>query len=246
VGRAGKVDLAMRRLRIDRLCAGALIGSAAVLLLASCGATSQTHSAAPRIVIVDRPAPGWLARELRHTYEPIAPCARPCSPVLRQAHDHVVMLHRKTVLAKDASPRAVAEATLTGGRSVTFYLYRTETGQLCDYVSVASGSRPISGSLTPGLPCVPGAPCGAICLTQLHCCGANVIVGTVTARATELGMTFGDDNSSVRVRLDQPRLPGRPKRRLFVYDLRHHGYGDPIGLFANGKRIATASVSGLG
>jgi hypothetical protein len=35
-------------------------------------------------------------------------------------------------------------------------------------------------------------------------------------------------------------------RRLFVYDLRHHGYGDPIRLFANGKQIATASVSGLG
>jgi hypothetical protein len=196
-------------------------------------------------VKVDRAAPAWIVRELRHTYEPIEPCPRPCSPVLRRARDQVVLLHRSTALAPGALPRAVAEAKLADGQTVTFYLYRSQTGQLCDDVSVTSVARPITGGLTPGLPCVPGAPCGSICLMQLHCCGANVIVGTVTVRALELGAAF-DDNSNARYRLDEPRVPGRPMRRFFVLDLRPHDYADPIRLFAHGKVIATGSVNGLG
>jgi hypothetical protein len=222
---------------------------AAILLLAGCGGSTHSRapsSAAPRIVEVDRAAPGWIVHELRHTYEPFPHCPRPCPAVLRRSREHVLLLHRSTALAPGTLPRAVAEAKLVGGQKVTFYLYRSQTGQLCDDVSVTAGSRPVTGGLTPGLPCVPGAPCGAICLEQLHCCGANVLVGTVAARAQELGTTFDDEEGSARYRLDEPLVPGRPARRFFVLDLRPHGYADPVRLYAGHKTIATGSVSGLG
>jgi hypothetical protein len=129
---------------------------------------------------------------------------------------------------------------------VTFYLYRSRTGQLCDDVSVDSGDQPLTGALTPGLPCVPGRPCGPICLTQLHCCGVNLIVGTVTTRAQELRSTFDDDGSPARLRLDGLVVPGVPTRRFVVFDIRPHDFVDPVRLFAGGKQIAVGSVSGVG
>jgi hypothetical protein len=221
--------------------AGAL-AVAALSLLGGCG---SAHSKLPLIAKVDRAAPAGLAQELRHTYEPLQGCVgRSCRPFLRRVHDDDVLLHRSTALAPGTLPRAVAEAKLDG-QTVTLYLYRSQTGQLCDYATVTGPTGPITGGLTPGLPCVPGRPCGAICLMQLHCCGANVIVGTVTTRADELRTMF-DDNTTARYRLDQLPVPGRPARRFFVLDLRPHDFADPVRLFANGRLIASTSVAGLG
>ena len=72
-----------------------------------------------------------------------------------------------------------------------------------------------------------------------------MIVGTVTARAQELGATF-DDNGKARYRLDGPSVPGRSTRRFVVLDVRPHDYADPVRLFVDGKVIVTGSVSGLG
>src|SRR5438132_6200368 len=121
-----------------------VLAAAALLLLSSCGGTNSTRprpgsrSRAATIAKVDRAAPAWIVDELRHTYEPIEPCPRPCPRVLPRAHEHVVLLHRSTALAPGALPRAVAEAKLAHGQTVTFYLYRSQTGQLCDDVSVTA------------------------------------------------------------------------------------------------------------
>jgi hypothetical protein len=232
--------------------AAAAAAGAAILLLAGCGggthspAASSAPSAAATIVKVGHGAPAWIVHELRHTYEPFPRCPRPCPAFLRRSREHVLLLHRSTALAPGTLPRAVAEARLVDGQRVTFYLYRSQTGQLCDDVSVTSGSRPVAGGLTPGLPCVPGAPCGAICLEQIHCCGVNVLVGTVAARAQELGAAFDDGAAAARYRLDEPLVPGRAARRFFVLDLRPHGYADPVRLYVGHRTIATGSVSGLG
>src|SRR5438876_9990383 len=91
-----------------------VLAAAALLLLSSCG--GGTNSTRPRpgsrsraatIAKVDRAAPAWIVDELRHTYEPIEPCPRPCPRVLRRAHEHVVLLHRSAALAPGALPRAV-------------------------------------------------------------------------------------------------------------------------------------------
>jgi hypothetical protein len=165
--------------------------------------------------------------------------------VLRRAHENVVRMHRRTVLARGAFPHPAVQARFPSGEVANWYLYRSAAGLLCDDVTITSGDRPISGALTPGLPCVPGAPCGAICLTQVHCCGANVLVGTVTASAEELEAVY-DDGSTVRYRLDGPRVPGRPQRQFLALEIAPHGYADPVRLFARGRLIAHGSVKGLG
>jgi hypothetical protein len=225
----------------------ATVGSLVIaVILTGCGGSKVHASSTPKVVAVDRAAPAWIVRELRHTYEPIEPCPRPCPKVLREAHEHVVRMHRETALAAGTLPRAVAEASLGDGQIVTFYLYRSQTGQLCDDVFVTAAGRPVTGGLTPGLPCVAGVPCAAICVTQFHCCGANVLVGTVDADADEFGVTFDDGASVARYRLRGLLVPHRPSRRFFVLDLRPHDYADPVRLYAHGKVIGRGSVKGLG
>jgi hypothetical protein len=231
-----------------------VVALAAALAATGCGGggsgkrASRGSPAVPEVELASVRAPAWVERllrdDVRQAYTP-DPCPKPCPPFLRRSRTHVLRLRHATALPPGRHPHAVARARLRDGMTVTFYAYRSEAGHLCDYVVVTAGTRPVTAGLSPGLPCVPGAPCGAVCLMQLHCCGTNVVVGTVTMRADRLATRY-DEGPEVRYRLAQPAFPGRPRRRLVVLDVRPHDVADPIRLLAGGKTIASGTVAGIG
>ena len=211
-----------------------------MLVLAGCGGGSR-HAAAPHVVAVDAPAPGWVGRMFHppppsrsHTVTVCLdtvgngkPATSTCTPTAAQKAQ--LAAQEKRYLASimpvaGSTPRTVARLALRGGGRASFVAWRTAGGP-CWVVSIALGGGGPSGSCLHTFANAGAAQgrCDALCLSSSG--GGTtlasfeyVLAGTVPARGERIRIAFAD-GSRAAYPLDGPLLRGAPDRRVFMLDL---------------------------
>ena len=121
--------------------------------------------------------------------------------------------------AKGVEPRAVARLRLSarGPKSYARLIaWRNEGDKLCVQTEVQHEGNGPDG------PCIPGNPCGLLCLDISQSGEGNdtlyLLSGVVDAKADELRMKF-EDGRIVPYGLTGPLVPGFPRYRVFMLDL---------------------------
>lgn len=224
--------------------ARALILFCSVLALSACGSAGSGQPAdnaaplpPPPVEAIDEPADtSWMDEPDDGATATTYICAQEdskttkdagCNPtpemkeeLRRQAEE----IKRATTPAKDSEPRAIARLRLEQrGPSSRMRLiaWKSGTGKLClaDDETDAEGGGAAGG---PFGPCMPGEPCGDICLTfsgsDTGTAWLNTTAGVFPARADLLRITF-DGGRVATYRLDGPLVPGFREYRVFMLDL---------------------------
>jgi hypothetical protein len=121
--------------------------------------------------------------------------------------------------AKGVEPRAIARLRLParGPKSYArLVAWRNESDKLCVQTEVQHQGNSPDGS------CIPGNPCGLLCLDISESGEGNdtlyLVSGVVDSKADELRMTF-EDGRVVPYGLTGPLVPGFPRYRVFMLDL---------------------------
>jgi hypothetical protein len=126
--------------------------------------------------------------------------------------------------AKGVEPRAIARLRLSARSPKSFahlVAWRNESDKLCVQTEIRHEGN------SPDGPCSPGSPCGLLCLDISESGGGDetlyLLSGIVDSKADELRMTL-EDGRVVPYGLTGPLVPGFPRYRVFMLDLRRELY----------------------
>lgn len=234
-----------------------LIGCS-VLMLSACGSSSersqsvdeqQTTTAA--IESIDEPAESAIADVAALAEDPNAmnlfscdqgePDAREdCRPTPEQAEQlrqDLQVLIRAYRPAKGAEPRAIARLPLSAPGSKSYarlVAWRNGSGRLCVQTELEEEAS------SPDGPCIPGNPCGKLCVELSQSGEGNETVyvssGVVSSEADTLRITL-DDGRVIDYRLTGPKVPGFDEYRIFMLEL-GRALDQRLELLRDGKTIA--------
>jgi hypothetical protein len=212
-----------------------------VLALSACGSSSkssqpadtqQVEKAPPAIEVIDEPADVadfvslledpdatsvyWcLDQKQTNAREDCQPTPDQAEKLRRQEEAHLRALQP----AKGVEPRAIARLRLParGPKSYArLVAWRNESDKLCVQTEVQHQGNGPDG------PCIPGDPCGLLCLDISESGEGNdtlyLVGGVVDSKADELRMTL-EDGRVVPYGLTGPLVPGFPRYRVFMLDL---------------------------
>ena len=212
-----------------------------VLALSACGSSSKSSQPAdtqhvakapPAIEAIDEPAdvadflsllddPNatsvyWcLDQKQTNASEDCQPTPDQAENLRRQQEKYL----RAMQPAKGVEPRAIARLRLSarGPKSYARLIaWRNKSDKLCVQTEVQHEGN------SPDGPCIPGNPCGQLCLDISESGEGNdtlyLVSGVVDSKAGELRMTL-EDGRVVPYGLTGPLVPGFPQYRLFMLDL---------------------------
>jgi hypothetical protein len=210
-----------------------------VLALSACGSSKSSQpaekpqtAAPPAIEAIDEPADVsdfntllddptatsvyWcLDQKQTGAQEDCKPTPDQAEKLRRQQEEYL----RALKPANGVEPRAIARLRLSARKPTSYarlVAWRNGSDKLCVQTHVVDGGGGPNG------PCIPGTPCGKLCL-DIDISGEGnktlfLLSGVVDAKADELRMTR-EDGRVVPYGLTGPLVPGFPRYRVFMLDL---------------------------